>query len=54
MVDVASMFKRGKMLSELKTFEQASHRIVSYLYNNYSCSYSILFAPRSLVVCHQV
>ena len=29
MVDVASMFKRGKMLSELKTFEQAPHRIVS-------------------------
>ncbi len=28
-VDVASMFKRGKILSELKTFEQASHRIVS-------------------------
>ena len=39
MVDVASMFKRGKILSELKTFEQASHRIVSYLYNNYTCSY---------------
>ena len=29
MVDVASMFKREEMLSELKTFEQASHRIVS-------------------------
>ncbi len=39
MVDVASMFKRGKILSELKIFEQASHRIVSYLYNNCTCSY---------------
>ncbi|XP_064383528.1 ankyrin repeat and KH domain-containing protein 1-like isoform X2 [Halichondria panicea] len=28
-VDVASMFKREEMLSELKTFEQASHRIIS-------------------------